>query len=56
MSREWRFFLTDMIEFCGQIESYVQGLDYQEFTDTSLNYDATVRKLELLGEAARNIP
>lgn len=56
MSREWRFFLTDMIEFCGQIESYVEGLDYQEFIDSNLNYDATVRKIELLGEAARNIP
>lgn len=56
MSREWRFFLTDMILFCGQIESYVEGLEYQEFIESSLNYDATVRKLELLGEAARNIP
>lgn len=56
MSREWRFFLTDMIEFCGQIESYVAGFDYQEFIDSGLNYDATVRKVELLGEAARNIP
>lgn len=56
MSREWRFFLTDMIQFCGQIQSYVEGLDYQQFIDSELNYDATVRKVELLGEAARNIP
>jgi len=55
VSREWRFFLTDMIAFCGQIERYVEGLGYQEFVDSSINYDATVRKLELLGEAARNI-
>jgi len=56
VSREWRFFLTDMIEFCEQIENYVEGFDYQQFIDSSLNYDATVRKVELLGEAARNIP
>lgn len=56
MSREWRFFLTDMIDFCDQIDSYVEGLDYNAFIESGLNYDATVRKVELLGEAARHVP
>jgi len=56
VSREWRFFLTDMIDFCDHIDSYVEGLDYKTFIESGLNYDATVRKIELLGEAARHIP
>jgi uncharacterized protein with HEPN domain len=54
--REWRFYLDDMIDFAEKVLTYTEGLDQQAFVAKGLNYDATVRNLELLGEAATHIP
>ena len=54
--REWRFYLDDMIAFAEKVMTYTDGLDQQTFVDIGLNYDATVRNLELIGEAATHIP
>ena len=54
--REWRFYLDDMIRFAENILAYSDGLDQAAFETTGLNYDATVRNLELIGEAATHIP
>ena len=50
--REWRFYLNDMIEFAEKVMTYTEGLDQESFVASGLNYDATVRNLELIGEAA----
>ncbi|KAF0204536.1 MAG: hypothetical protein FD173_1578 [Gallionellaceae bacterium] len=54
--REWRFYLDDMIGFAEKVIAYTDGLDQERFVDSGLNYDATIRNLELIGEAATNIP
>lgn len=54
--REWRFYLDDMIAFAEKVISYTEGLDQEHFVASGLNYDATLRNLELIGEAATNIP
>lgn len=54
--REWRFYLDDMIAFAEKVMTYTDGLDQQAFVDSGLNFDATVRNLELIGEAATHIP
>lgn len=54
--REWRFYLADMVGFCEKVLAYTDGLTLQNFEVDSLRFDATVRNLELIGEAARNIP
>jgi uncharacterized protein with HEPN domain len=54
--REWRFYVDDMIGFVEKICAYSDGLDQSAFTTSGLNYDATVRNLELIGEAATHIP
>ena len=56
MSREWRLYVADMREFCARIAEYTDGLSREEFEKTRLVYDATLRNLELIGEAARNVP
>lgn len=56
MSREWRFYLDDMIVFAEKVLSYTQGFGRQEFERNALVYDATVRNLELIGEAATHVP
>lgn len=55
-SREWRFYLDDMIGFAEKIIAYTNGFDQARFVASSLNYDATVRNLELIGEAATHVP
>lgn len=54
--RAWSFYLDDMIDFAEKTLAYTEGLDQQAFVASGLNYDATVRNLELLGEAATHIP
>jgi len=54
--REWRFYLADMIEFAEKVIAYSDGLDQKAFVVSGLNYDATVRNLELMGESATHIP
>lgn len=54
--RKWRFYLDDMIGFAEKVISYTEGFDQQGFVVSGLNYDATVRNLKLIGEAATHIP
>lgn len=54
--REWRFYLDDMIDFAERVLTYTEGLDQAGFVASDLAYDATLRNLELIGEAATHIP
>lgn len=54
--RGWRFYLDDMIDFAGKVLAYTDGLDQAGFVASGLTYDATLRNLELIGEAATHIP
>lgn len=56
MSREWRLYLEDMITCCLKIEQYTMGFDLPAFLKTPVVYDAVLRNLEILGEAAKRIP
>lgn len=53
MSREWRFYVSDISE---KVLTYTHELDQSHFEQSGLNYDATLRNLELIGEAATHIP
>lgn len=54
--REWHFYIDDMIQFAENVLSYTDGMGQADFVSTPLNYDAALRKLELIGEAATHIP
>ena len=54
--RQWRFYIDDMIDFAGTALACSAGLDRAAFITSGLNYDATLRNLELIGEAATHIP
>lgn len=55
-AREWRFYVDDMITFAQKVITYTDNLDQVSFVSSGLNYDATVRNLELIGESATHIP
>ena len=54
--REWLFYLDDMIAFAGKVLAYTAGLDQAGFVASGITYDATLRNLELIGEAATHVP
>jgi uncharacterized protein with HEPN domain len=54
--REWRFYVDDMINLTKKVLAYTDGLDQARFVASGLTYDATLRNLELIGEAATHIP
>ena len=54
--REWRFYLDDIIAFAEKVIAYTNGLDQAGFVACGLNYDAVLRNLELIGEAASHVP
>jgi uncharacterized protein with HEPN domain len=54
--REWHFYVADMLEFAEKVVAYTDGLNQEKFVASGLNYDATVRNLSLIGEAATHIP
>ena len=54
--RDWKPYVGDMISHAEKIIRYSDGLTQHEFERDSLVYDATVRNLELLGEAATHLP
>lgn len=54
--REWQFYLTDMLVFSEKVLAYCDGLEQEAFEADGMVYDATIRNLELIGEAATHIP
>ena len=54
--RAWRLYVNDMIEFSENVQAYTAGLDENGFLSDRRTYDATLRNLELIGEAATHIP
>ena len=56
IERELRFYIDDMVGFAEKVIAYSAGLDQAQFVVSGLNYDATLRNLELIGEAATHVP
>lgn len=54
--RNWQFYVEDMIGFCERVRDLTAGLDKAAFVASPMSYDATLRNLELIGEAATRIP
>jgi len=55
-NRNWRFYLDDALECIQKAQLYTSGLDQAAFVASGMNYDATIRNLEILGEAIGKIP
>ena len=53
----WRddAFLLDMLLAARRVLKYAQGLDFQRFEDDEVLQDAILRRIQIIGEAARKI-
>ena len=56
MSREYRFFLEDMRKACEKALRFARGLKREELFSREETFDAVMRNLEIIGEAAKHIP
>jgi len=54
--RSVRLYTTDVLDCITKIEKYIIGLTFSEFEKNDLVVDAVIRNIEIIGEAARNIP
>lgn len=54
--REWRLYVDDMISSGEKVLAYTAGMNQDTFVANTLVFDATVRNLELIGEAATHVP
>jgi len=55
-ARDWRLYIDDMRRFTEKALVYTAGHTRERFIADSVIYDATLRNLELIGEAATRIP
>jgi len=56
VSRDWRLYLDDIREACEKIVRYVGRMDKDAFLGDEKTCDAVLRNLEVIGEAAKNLP
>lgn len=56
MSRDFRLYLDEILEPIHQIRSYMTGLNEDDFARDRKTQDAVIRNLEIIGEAAGNLP
>jgi uncharacterized protein with HEPN domain len=54
--RRWQLYLDDMLTCAERVIAYTVSFDQAGFIASQLHVDATVRNLELIGEAATHIP
>jgi len=56
MSRDYRVCLDDILEAIDKIVDFTSGLSARQFSEDVKTFDAVVRNLEVIGEAAKNVP
>jgi len=56
MKRDYRLFLQDIVDACHHIQNFVQSMDFEQFESDEKTSSAVIRKLEIIGEAVKNIP
>jgi uncharacterized protein with HEPN domain len=56
MNREYSDFFRDMLENAQRAIQFTEGMDYNSFSKDEKTVYAVIRAVEIIGEAAANIP
>lgn len=56
VKRDFKLFVYDILTCIDSIEEYLNKVNKRELFGNQLLQDAVVRRLEIIGEAAKNIP
>lgn len=54
--RDYKLYLEDILQAIKSVDEYTKSLTFVKFKRNKLVIDAVVRNLEIIGEAAKNIP
>ncbi len=54
--RDYKLYFEDILESINKIEGYIHGMTYKDFIRDKKTIDAVLRNLEVIGEAARQVP
>ena len=54
--RNYRLYLKDIFEAMVAAQVFVEGMDFDAFVADDKTASAVVRKLEIIGEATKNVP
>ncbi|MFH1774904.1 MAG: DUF86 domain-containing protein [Methanobacteriota archaeon] len=56
MKRDMRVYIEDILESITKIEEYTREITEDDFYENTQVQDAVLRRLEIIGEAVKNIP
>lgn len=56
MKKDSRIFLKHILESIEDIETYLEGFSEEQFSRDTKTQSAVLRKLEVIGEAVKNLP
>ncbi|MCX6646525.1 MAG: DUF86 domain-containing protein [bacterium] len=56
MSRNFEIYLRDMSDSARRIQAWVKGYSQEKFSADRKTFNAVIRELEIIGEAAKKIP
>lgn len=54
--RDYKLYLKDILLAIESIERFVEGLETESFKHDDKTSSAVIRKFEIIGEAAKNVP
>ena len=54
--RDPKIYLRDILKAMNAIEEFIGDIDFENFKNNDLRLSAVIRKLEIIGEAVKNIP
>lgn len=54
--RDSKIYLRDIFNAMISIESFVENMNFDQFMEDDKTSSAVIRKLEIIGEAAKNVP
>ena len=56
MDKDYKIFLKHILESIQYIEDYIKDISEDDFYNSMEKQDAIVRRLEIIGEATKNLP
>lgn len=56
MAREINLYIEDILESIDKIEEYTKDITEEDFNKSFLLQDGVIRRIEIIGEAVKNIP
>ena len=56
MKRDYTLFIRDIVESIRHIGIFIEDMSYKQFSTDEKTVSAVIRKLEIIGEAAKHVP